>query len=85
MSGKENLSLFLSVCLSLLGSGSSAALHYVRCDCPNNYSHFDLLQEKTKKTKTKTKKQTHMQYASLLFHGFFFYEIISWILVCELR
>ena len=50
----------------MIGSGSSAALHYVHCDCLNNYSHFDLLQEKTK-----TNKQTHMQYASLLFHGFF--------------
>ena len=60
LSGKENLSLFLSVCLSLLGSGSSAALHYVRCDCLNNYSHFDLLQEKTKKNKNKNKEtNTH--------------------------
>lgn len=54
----------------MIGSGSSAALHYVHCDCLNNYSHFDLLQEKTK-----TNKQTHMQYASLLFHGFFFMRL----------
>ena len=64
----------------MIGRGSSAALHYVHCDCLNDYSYFDLLQEGKKK-----KTITHMQYASLLFHGFFFYEIISWILVCELR
>ena len=62
----------------MIGSGSSAALHYVHCDCLNNYSHFDLLQEKTKTNK-------HTCNMRPCYFMDFFYEIISWILVCELR
>ena len=59
----------------MIGRGSSAALHYVHCDCLNDYSYFDLLQEGKKK-----KKQSHICnmlpcyfmdfFFMRLFHGF---------------
>lgn len=70
LSGKENLFLFLSVCLSMIGRGNSTALHYVHCDCLNNYSHFDLLQEKTKQ---KNKQTDICNILPCYFMNFFFF------------